>query len=76
MRHDPGKQMQEQDLDAQGVRDIDQQTMQITVESQMFAAIRTSLRLDILAPGVIAAFREIIRVIPFQFERAIGAALQ
>ena len=41
MQHDPGKQMQEQDLDAQGVRDIDQQIMQNTIESQTFAGIRT-----------------------------------
>ena len=41
MQHDPGKQMQEQDLDAQGVRDIDQQTMHTTIELQMCAGIRT-----------------------------------
>ena len=41
MQQDLGKEMQEQDLDAQGVRDIDQQTMQTTIELQMFAAIRT-----------------------------------
>ena len=44
MQQDLGKEMQEQDLDAQGVRDIDQQTMQITVELRTLAAIRTQLQ--------------------------------